>query len=77
MIRGAGCLNRARPDLWGARVSNHPGLPDRFCGLGGTVAVYDDGIFWLSLQIGARLRFQSVKAFGKSADGGPTHQPLT
>ena len=29
MARGAGCLNRARPDLWGAEVGNHPGLPDR------------------------------------------------
>ena len=27
-IRGAGCASRARPDLWGAWVSNHPGLPD-------------------------------------------------
>ena len=29
MARGAGCLNRARPDLWGAEVGNRPGLPDR------------------------------------------------
>ena len=27
LIRGAGCVNRARPDLWGTRVGNHPGLP--------------------------------------------------
>ena len=26
--RGAGCVNRARPDLWGAEVGNYPGLPD-------------------------------------------------
>jgi hypothetical protein len=25
--RGAGCLNRARPDLWEPRVSNHPRSP--------------------------------------------------
>jgi len=25
--RGAGCVNRARPDLWGPRVGNCPGLP--------------------------------------------------
>ena len=29
MARGAGCLNWARPDLWGAEVGNRPGLPDR------------------------------------------------
>jgi hypothetical protein len=29
MARGAGCLNWARPDLWGAEVGNCPGLPDR------------------------------------------------
>jgi group II intron reverse transcriptase/maturase len=28
VIRGAGCVSRARPDLWGAWASNHPGLPD-------------------------------------------------
>ena len=28
VIRRAGCVNRARPDLWGAWVRNHPGLPD-------------------------------------------------
>ena len=28
MIRGAGCGSPARPDLWGPRVRNHPGLPD-------------------------------------------------
>jgi hypothetical protein len=30
MIRGAGCANRARPDLWGAGEGNLPGLPDDF-----------------------------------------------
>src|SRR5512135_3361398 len=29
MARGAGCLNWARPDLWGPGVGNRPGLPDR------------------------------------------------
>ena len=29
MARGAGCLNWASPDLWGAEVGNRPGLPDR------------------------------------------------
>ena len=29
MARGAGCLNWASPDLWGAGVGNRPGLPDR------------------------------------------------
>src|SRR5262245_48819112 len=39
MARGAGCLNRARPDLWGAEVGNRPGLPDRgSLGLNGTCA---------------------------------------
>ena len=26
--RGAGCANRARPDLWEAGVGNDPGPPD-------------------------------------------------
>ena len=28
-MRGAGCGNPARPDLWGAGESNLPRLPDR------------------------------------------------
>ena len=28
MIRRAGCVNCARPDLWGAGEGNFPGLPD-------------------------------------------------
>src|SRR4051794_28929149 len=32
MARGAGCLNWACPDPWGAEVGNHPGLPDRITG---------------------------------------------
>jgi endo-1,4-beta-xylanase len=36
MARGAGCLNWASPDLWGAEVGNCPGLPDR--GGGGSVS---------------------------------------
>ena len=28
LLRGAGCVNCARPDLWGARERNLPGLPD-------------------------------------------------
>src|SRR5687767_7050979 len=28
MARGAGCLNWARPDPWGAGAGNCPGLPD-------------------------------------------------
>ncbi|MCP4602822.1 MAG: hypothetical protein GY847_20280 [Proteobacteria bacterium] len=28
MMRGAGCLNWARPDLWEAGEGNFPGLPD-------------------------------------------------
>jgi hypothetical protein len=28
VIRRAGCVNRARPDLWGAGEGDLPGLPD-------------------------------------------------
>ena len=28
MVRGAGCVNRARPDLWEPRAGNRPGPPD-------------------------------------------------
>ena len=31
IVRGAGCLNRARPDLWEPRVSNRPRSPGRGC----------------------------------------------
>ncbi|BCX82620.1 RNA-directed DNA polymerase [Methylomarinovum caldicuralii] len=31
IVRGAGCLNRARPDLWEPRVSNRPRSPGRSC----------------------------------------------
>ena len=30
MARGAGCVNRERPDLRGAGAGNRPGLPDQF-----------------------------------------------
>ena len=29
MIQGAGCVSRARPDLWGVGKSNPPHLPDQ------------------------------------------------
>ena len=32
----------ARPDLWGARVSNDPGLPDRRTTPGGDASPVDD-----------------------------------
>jgi hypothetical protein len=34
MIRGAGCVNRARPDLWEPEAGNRPGPPDPFAQTG-------------------------------------------
>ena len=67
----------ARPDLWGARVSNDPGLPDRFRtvirGLGGAVTVA--GV--AAAGCAERQRELQAASFTRHATVGRTEMRLT